>query len=155
MRRRKVRLEPDGFAEAGDSLIDPPLLLQHIGQVVVRIGKVRFEPDRSAVAGNRVIEPALRGQGVAEVGVIQRDRGFHRDRLADPLSGQTVMSALVGDHTEQMEAIGVAGLNRENLKVETFGFAQAPGLMALQRGIQRRLNGGLLWRHVGLAPRVA
>ncbi len=41
-------------------------------------------------------------------------------------------SDLIGNHAEQVQAVGVAGIGRQNLPVQPFGLVQAPGLMVGQ-----------------------
>jgi hypothetical protein len=47
-------------------------------------------------------------------------------------------SDLIGNHSEQMQTVGMAGIDRQNLPVEPFGFVQAPGLM-MSKGLGEQL----------------
>ena len=50
-------------------------------------------------------------------------------------------SPLGSNHPEQVQAVGMAAIGRENLAVKSFGIVQAPGLMVLQGGGEHSLNG--------------
>ena len=49
-------------------------------------------------------------------------------------------SGLVSDHPEQVQAVGVTGIDRQNLPEEPLGFVQASSLMMLKGGNPYSLN---------------
>jgi hypothetical protein len=55
-----------------------------------------------------------------------------RDRPADEVDGNRMVTAPVGDHAEKMQAIGVVGIDREDLAVESLRLVELAGLMQRQ-----------------------
>ena len=85
----------------------------------------------SAVAGGCLIETSEVAKRIGQVGVVCRYARIAGDCLADRFDRQIKTAGLVGDYTEQMEAVGMAGIDCEGLTVELFGFMQAPVQMML------------------------
>ena len=73
------RIEFDGLAAAGDGLLQLPLILQGVAEVVVGHGAFRIEFDGLAVAGDGLVQLPLILQGAAEV-VVGRERISDRVR---------------------------------------------------------------------------
>jgi hypothetical protein len=46
----------------------------------------------------------------------------------------------MGNHPQQVQTVSMVGVYRENLPVEPFGFAQAPGLMVSKGISEYHLN---------------
>ena len=49
-------------------------------------------------------------------------------------------AALLGNNAEEMQRVGVIRLRRKDLPVESLGFREAPGLVALKREIEGLWN---------------
>ena len=58
--------------------------------------------------------------------MVGRNPGGNGDRLADHFDRKFMAPGLGGDHAKQMQGIGVAGRDRQNLPVEAFGIGQTP-----------------------------
>ena len=56
--RGVIGLLLEGVPEAGECLIEPPLILEDVAQVVVRLGMIGLELDGTAEGGERLVEPA-------------------------------------------------------------------------------------------------
>ena len=81
-------------AKLGDGLVQLPLVLQGVAEVVVGLGEFRVEFDGLAVAGDGLVQLALVVQGVAEV--VVRVQGFRIE-----FDGATV----AGDGLVQLSSI--------------------------------------------------
>ncbi len=138
----KIRLHGDGLAQPTQRLVYLVQRMQRGGQVTVSLGVARPQDDRSAIAGDGLVQPAQRLQRITPVGVIQGDRGVDPDRLADQVNGQLGPPGLKRDDTQQVQAVGVAGVHRQDLTVQTFGVGQVPGLVMLNGGGEHRFAGG-------------
>ena len=116
-----VGLEFDGGAAGGDGLIQLALARQGNAQIAVGLGKVGLEPDRGAQGRDGLIQLALLPEGIAQVAVIGRAVGRQGDGLPDQVHGNVIASHLGRDHAQEMQGIGVVGLDGENLAIELLG----------------------------------
>ena len=85
----------------------------------LRVGRLKGE--RPAVAGGRLVQPAAFAERGALVGMVRRDVRIDRDRLADHVRGEVLPAGLQGNHTQQVQGVGMAGIDRQNLLVKPFG----------------------------------
>jgi hypothetical protein len=68
--------------------------------------------------------------------------------MAHQVDGKVVASGLMGDHSEQMQAVGVTGIGGQNLAEEMLCFLRVAGLVMPDRGSEQRLHGrGRRWHH--------
>ena len=135
-----VRPEADGPAETGRRLVRLPLVGQHVTETVMGLREIRPENESPAIAGGRFVQPPQFLEHDAQIGMVSGLRGVERDRPTDQVDGQIRASHLIGDHPEQVQAVSIAGVDRQNLPVKPFGFMQASCLMMVQGGGQYRLN---------------
>ena len=95
-------------------------------------------------------------QRVAQVGVQQGRAGVAGHRLTDQIHRFRGPSPLEGDHTQQVQCVGLARRGGQNLPVKAFGLRGASGPMVLGRDGQRLFDdvheGAFLmlgpWRHI-------
>ena len=122
--------------------------------------RLRLEGERALEAGGRIAEPCLRLERKAQVLMIEGIVASEPDRLPDQLDGRVVTAGLVCQDPKQMQAVGVAGIDREDAPVEPFGLVQPPGPVAAGGLAEQALNGAgktrlvgnaLLLRHVAIA----
>ena len=90
---------------------------------------VWIELEGGAVGGGGLVQPSFSRERDAQTGMVRRRSGVDRDRLGDQVSGHVMASRLVGDDPEQVQAVGMAGVDRENLPIQAFRVAQPPCLM--------------------------
>ena len=66
--------------------------------------------------------------------------GIHLNRSPDHLNSDLVPAALMLHHPEQMQAIWMLGVERENLAINGFRFGQSPRSVVPESFLQRVLN---------------
>ena len=103
---------------------------------------VRFEFEGTAITGDCLVQESLPPQRGSQIGMIDGLRGIHADRFADQVGRHLWPVILICNDAEQVKAVRMARIHGQHLPVELLGFVQASSLMALQRGIEYRLNGG-------------
>ena len=86
---------------------------------------------RGPATGNRLIQPALGIERQTQMGMIGGNLGVLRDRLAQQFSACAMMSFLIGDDAQPVQAVGMAGIAGQDSPVELPGFLQTPFPMAL------------------------
>jgi hypothetical protein len=77
--------------------------------------------------------------GFTEIIQEKRVAGDGLDSRADERDGASVLSALMGRNTQQVQSIGVPRLARQDALVDALGLGQAAGLMMGERFLQSRL----------------
>src|ERR1700712_5089640 len=115
MRFLESRVDGEGLAVAVDRVIR---ILKQASEVSMCLREVRLECQGGAVAGGGLIETPKVAKRIGQVGVICSYAGVTSDCLADYFDCQIITASLVGDYTEQMEAVGVAGIGCQALTVK-------------------------------------
>ena len=82
---------------------------------------VRLEPDGVPIMRLCLTHAAKRAQGGAKIAMEIRDHTVAGDCLADEINRELVVAALVRHDTEEMQAIGVVGVDGKDLAIETLG----------------------------------
>jgi hypothetical protein len=106
------------------------LVRQRIAKIVIGIGKVGIETDCPPVMGLGLAQATERRQRGSNIAMVARGAIVLRERLADQVDGQLVVPARVGDDAEQVQAVGVAWIDRKDLPVQALGLAVASRLAA-------------------------
>jgi len=92
------------------------------------------------------VEAILRLQDGAETqaGGVDR-RGWRRggDGLADELFGDVVLVALMRQHAQEMQGVGLIGEDFEDLAVDVFGLGELAFLLVLKGDLQGLVDGEL------------
>ena len=90
--------------------------------------------------GRRHVAGGLVGgrQVAVELGLVRLDR----QGLADEVDGRFRLADLVGDDAEQVQGIGLVGVQTQHLPVHLLGLLQVAGLMELEGLDHRVANGG-------------
>ena len=105
------------------------LIFEEIAEVVAGFMMTGGEPDRSPVMQLSFAQALERMQCVAHVTVEIGNTRVASDRFADELDGKLVLAALLSDHTEQMQAIDIVRIYRQDLAIEALGFHEVAGLV--------------------------
>src|SRR5271156_7153475 len=79
------------------------------------------------------VQPALGLEHGTEVGMISGLRLVDGNCLADHPNSSGMISNLKFNHSEQVQAICVIGIDGQDLPINLLGFAKASGLMLPQR----------------------
>ena len=124
-----VRPEGECPLVAGDGLVQPSLFPKRNAQIVVCLRVVRIENQGLAVGGHCLIQQPLLRKYDAQAGMVRSYAAVGLDRGTDQVKGRIMVSRLVGNDPEQVQAVCMAGIGRQNLPAAAFSFAQAPGLM--------------------------
>ena len=134
VRLGQIRLEGQGPLEARRRFLQPALSLKNGAQVHLRFGQVRLESQRPPITVRGFHQVALRLQDGAQVGMIGGLPVVGRDRRADQFGGDVVAADLVRQRSEQVQAVRMAGLDGQNLAVDSLGVGQ-PALLVVLDGI--------------------
>ena len=126
---RRVRLQFQCAAVRVGGLVQLPLDLERIAQVVVCRDVVRLQFQCPAVAADGLVQLALGRQRIAQVGMKDSIGSLQLDRPSDMLGGDRVLAHLAGDDSKQVERIGMIRLGGENLAVDLLGSLKSPLLM--------------------------
>src|SRR6185437_10435863 len=113
------------------------LRLQHHGEVAQGVVMLRAAFQRLAVAGFRLAQAATFLVDVAEV--VVRVRVLRRDlqRGADQLHALVAASALMAQHAQVMQRIGLRHAQVQHLAVQPLGGVEIVGLVCLHRLLQQ------------------
>ena len=133
---RVVWIELDGPPKAGSAPVQVAEDLEDTTQVEVRPGIVGIEMKELA--------PDVRGLPVASERLIHRAKVLpedfsprpHAKGPANVLDGRLVLALLVQHQPQQVQGIGVQGVDPQEFLVRLFGLAQSPGLVLLQPLVQ-------------------
>jgi hypothetical protein len=117
------------------------LALKDKSKVVVRQGVIRPEREGTFVLCCRVGEPAEILEDIAKIIVIESNVITERDRLADQVDRCRMAASLKGDEPEEMQAVGVPCIDRQDLPAKLFGLDQPSRLMAAKSFGQQDLQG--------------
>jgi len=79
-----------------------------------------------------LVHLAKRDEGKTPIIVVERHGIIICDRLADEIDCALMLTALIGEYAEEMEAVSVARIARQNLAIEPLGLRELPGLMEAQ-----------------------
>ena len=88
----------------------------------------------------------------ANITVEIRDATISGDRPADQIDRRLAVTGLVRDHTEKMQAVGVVGLDLEDLPVKSLGLVERARLVQPEAllqgpiGVEHRLTCSHRWR---------
>ena len=122
---RKVRFEVDGEAIACCRLVQSSELCERDAEVEVCLREMRLEFDSAAEAINCLRQPVQSNKYIAQIGMIFGDPGIDRNCPRDHVNGQIRLPKLVSNHPEHVSAVGMAGVDRQNLLIEARSFVQA------------------------------
>jgi len=78
------------------------------------------------------VQFALGLKNAAQVGMIRSLRRPDRDGVADHISRDLVAPALMFDHPEQMQAVGLLGVGRQDLQINPLGVIQPPSPVMIE-----------------------
>jgi len=102
----------------------------------MRLGCVRIDPERISVTADRRAKFPLLLENGPEVevrlGILRSDR----ERSADEIDGERMISPLVGENSREMQSRRVAGFGPQNLLNQGFSLGQIPCLVLRERGLQ-------------------
>jgi hypothetical protein len=115
---------------------------ERIAEIVIGIGKVGIETDRPPVMGLCLAQATERRQRGSNIAMVTRDTIVLRERLADQVDGQLVVPARVGDDAEQVQAVGVAWIDRKDLPVEASASANRPAQWCVRAAASRLATAG-------------
>ena len=131
-----IGLQTHGLLEAADRLVEAALIAQGNAEVVVRRGKIRPQLQGLVVMGNRLVELALIAQSHRQIAVRGGKRWIQAQSLLDVNDRQVVLANLLSDHTEEMQGIGVARIDLQNLAIEHLGLVQITSLVIVDSQIE-------------------
>jgi len=98
----------------------------------VGLGQVRLEQQRALVRRAGLREFALGLENVSEVGMVGRGIAIGGDGLAYQAGGSLMISVLVGDHSQQVQAVCVVRVQCQYLPIDALRFVQPAGLVMAQ-----------------------
>ncbi len=150
---REVGLELQGAAIGGLRLGQPALLAQQRTQVVVQLGTLGRQGLRARVGRGGLVQPVRLQQHVAQVAVPVGHGAVFGDRLLHERDRLVAAAALVAQHPQEVQHVGVARLHPQQGLVDLPGRVPAalavPGdgqlqrLLGAQFGGRRGSGGGL------------
>src|SRR5262249_56014251 len=114
------------------------LFRSRVRAIVPGVEIVGRERHRALEARERVVAPPERIRRDAAIVVRRRDSGVHRDGGVDLTDGRGMLAALRADDSEQMKAVEMPRLRRQNAPVELLRLVETAALMQGQRGTPDR-----------------
>jgi hypothetical protein len=112
------------------------LQIQRDAQIVERFSVVLPEDKRAPVSRNGLIQPVLVFQNIAKAVVIKGNIALRRDGFPDQFGGGLMPADLMRQYANQMQAVGVVWIEREDLPVKPLRLRQPSGLMVLERFVK-------------------
>ena len=128
------------MAIGGDGVGETALVLERVAQIEVGRGGARLEVDGRTAGGDRFVKPSKPPENFAEIGMTGRILRPKRGGLSEELGRRLVVAGLMGQHSEHLERVGVARLNREHLPIKGFRFRQTIGPVVEERILKRLLD---------------
>ncbi|MFZ0526153.1 MAG: hypothetical protein WAM40_11100 [Xanthobacteraceae bacterium] len=102
--------------EARQRFVEPLQLRQHIAPVQKRFGIVRLDGKRSVVTCQRLVEPLQRRKGQTAMIQSKTVVGIFCENKIYLIKRPRKFAALISNDAEQMPAVGMIGLHRENFR---------------------------------------
>jgi hypothetical protein len=121
--------------EAANRLIEFVLCLQRAAQVDVKVGIAGIQLDGTSVAANRRLELALHLPNAAEIIVKRLIPRVQLDRSADKVGRRVVLSTLCCNGPQEMQRIGLLGIDLQYLSIELLGMLQLAGPVITHRSV--------------------
>jgi hypothetical protein len=81
--------------------------------------------------------------------MVQRVHPVKRNGPADQIDGDVMAADLGGDHAEEMQGIGMIGLQRQRLAIERFGLCKPAPPVMCKAGGENTGNARVRWRRAG------
>ncbi|MEI9982444.1 MAG: hypothetical protein WDN69_04060 [Aliidongia sp.] len=123
---RQIRTKRQRLRVMRRRLVEPSRLAVQIAEIVQRLGVIRPQRQRAGEARRRLLGAALALERTAEIVVIARFGAAPLDRLADQRCRRLVMAELQRHDAEQIEALGMAGIEGQDLAIERSAAAHSP-----------------------------
>ena len=118
-----------------------PEFVERAAAIVVGLGKARLMQDGVVKALSSFLVSLESTEGIAAAGVKLGEVWMVEDGRIGQLDRQFILSGLAGHHAEQIERVGVAGGDLEDLTVECLRLRQSTGAVMRDRflklGIER------------------
>ena len=128
----------DGLLVGVDGFVVAAELLQRDAKIVMRVRKRRIDGERAPLAchGERAVGERGRDQpAIAPArGVVRRKH----ERAVEVFGRASMFPALMQQHAEVMQRLDVSGVVFDDAAVAGFGAGEAPGLVVVEREMERR-----------------
>jgi hypothetical protein len=119
-------------------LLDLPQGAQDHAEIVLRLGVIGVEAQRRP-AGLLCLGHAPEcAQSESGVAMIMSPVRLQPNRLIDVMERRFVVMKLVAQHPQQMQRIGIVGIQRQSLAIGRLRLQESPGLMMLQASLKNR-----------------
>ena len=105
--------------------------------------EVGFECDGGAEGGGGGGQFSLGLECEAEIALELGDVGAEGNGAGEQVCGDVVAAMLLREDAEEMEGVGVIGIDGDDLAVEVFGLGEVSGLMMLQALEEQGLEFGV------------
>ena len=128
-----MRIQLQDAAVAGSRFVELALLLQGVAQIVLGGGGVRPEFQCPTEAGHRFAQAAQGHQGIAQIEMVGNGSPIQANCPTNAFDGNRVFARLVGNHSEEMDGVGMVRLGGEDLPVDLLGRLQPASLVVLDR----------------------
>ena len=125
-----IELEP--LPKGDDCLVELMIVEQCDAQVAEPLGGFALELDRPIVRRDCAWPLPRSAVGFTQVGVVMGSRGIDGNRPADQFERRIDVAHLAGQNSEQVQSVGVVGIDREDLTVDCFRFGQSAGLVMFE-----------------------
>ncbi len=136
MRFAEVGVQADGAAVGLGGVLHPSQRREHGAEVVMAFCEIRLEANRAPVGIHGLVQAPGGFQRVAQAAVEERDLGFEFDGPANRFDRNPVLSDLMGDQPEQVQRVGLTGIDFQNLDVDRLRLCQLAGPLMPQTGFQ-------------------
>ena len=136
MRLGMVRVQLERLAMGADRLFEAPTKLKDRAQRIIGLGR-RRERDGPPALGFGLFQPSGGLERRRQIGPEIREIGFECDRAADQFDRGFMPPALVGDKSEQVEAVDLGGRVPQNPEIERLGRIEIAGAMMADRSRQK------------------
>ncbi len=124
--------ECHGAMETGSRVLQPSLVLESDAQVVVHLRELRLKLQSTLEVSDRFVQASHFLIDDADIAVKGSRQRVQLDGSANVLDGRVMPAGPVGKFAEQMERVGVVGIDLQDLPVNLFRLLEIAGLMVLQ-----------------------
>ena len=114
----QIRTQDQRAPEAHLRQLVLALRLPYGAQIHLRLGQPWIEDQRPLIAGCSLFQLAQRLISRTQVGVKRRRPPVAGNRLADQLNGYVVAAHLMSQNSQQVQAVGMMGIELQNLPVD-------------------------------------
>src|SRR5215469_14887921 len=132
----RVRPLPERSLEIADRAFLLAELLTDIAEVVERVDDIRREVEGPFVTPHRLGTSARHTENITEVMIGCRVTAVGPNRFADIVDRAVEATELMLNQTEQMQALRMAGIDRQDLATNPLRIGCAPRTMMGQRTIK-------------------